>query len=63
MTGLSDDTNYTFRLRARNSLGYGVYSSEKSISTLMGYLGTAQGTWSDGTIEVNGKTIITLEQD
>ena len=32
-TGLSEDTNYKFRVRAKNGLGFGDYSSELSIST------------------------------
>ena len=39
-TGLQENTSYKFRVRAKNSIGYGEFSSETSIATLMETIGT-----------------------
>ena len=64
-SGLTENTIYQFRLRARNSLGYGDYSTEISISTLMESIGQIYSfnPDSDGKINVNGETIITIYHD
>ena len=41
-TGLQENTSYKFRVRANNSIGYGDYSSELSIATFMGTIGTVE---------------------
>ena len=38
-SGLTENTTYQFRLRARNEIGFGNYSSKILISTLLGDIG------------------------
>ena len=42
-TDLTEDTSYKYRVRARDNHGFGNYSSELSLSTLMGDIGSISG--------------------
>ena len=56
-TGLTEDTSYKYRVRARDSHGFGNYSSELSLSTLMGNIGSMYGVTSSGYVRANGFTL------
>ena len=62
---MPENTSYQFRVRAKNSLGYGEYSSELSIATLMGTIGTikAKNYYSTprGSIIVNDIYIVSVD--
>ena len=46
-TDLTESTKYKYRVRARNEIGFGNYSSEISISTLMGDIGQFESALED----------------
>ena len=58
LPGLLENTSYQLRVRARNSVGYGDYSSVLSIATLMGTIGTIKKVYGDGDIIINGIEMI-----
>jgi len=55
-TGLTENTSYKYKVRARDSHGFGNYSSELSLTTLMGNIGsiTSRSTSTNANIQVNG---------
>ena len=61
LPGLQENTSYQLRVRARNSVGYGDYSSELSIATLMGTIGTIKKVYGDGDIIINGIEMTSLQ--
>ena len=62
LPGLQENSSYQLRVRARNSVGYGDYSSELSIATLMGTIGTIEKVYGDGDIKVNGIEMTSLQE-
>ena len=57
--GLSENTSYKFRIKARNEVGFGDYSSEFSMDTDLVNIGTitGNGTYWDS-VTINGNEII-----
>ena len=55
-SGLTENTTYKFRLRARNEIGFGNYSSEISVSTLIGDIGRFHS-YIDDSVVVNNSSL------